>query len=532
MRYFLSFIFFISFHYLMGQISISESFAIINMGSGNVFYDLGASTGNPDFSGANFGTFHSNNTLILQGGRNRTLKCPPNEVMNGSVYYRIYPTGTAPSNPFLPLVLNFIVGSNTPSPINSSCTNQTWELNNAGINLLSGLCDGNYTLEMYTTSDYNTGTGTPVNTTTSNNGGSNYKATFSVNSSVLSGIFESYIILNYGGGNSFFNLHGASSSYLPNFQGANLGTFCQSASLVISGGENKTTKCPPNNVVNGKLLYRIYSGTSASGSFTEINLPFIENLPGAICAVGQNQRWQSFTNNINILTGLTPGVYTIEVYTQADYNSNDICPGRHYSNNGGANYKANFTVTGPILTQPSNQTLTNNSIYPGTIFEVNPSGTTIDWTNTNTSIGLPASGTGNINSFTVINIGNAPSLATIIATPKNGNCIGDSKSFTITILPISTSVTNAGVRSRVLKVYPNPASNVLQINYCTSTASKGELRLLDIQGRVVYSRAVSIIAGENFYDINLGNANISNGSYILKLNSGDIEQQMKIVVVN
>ncbi len=65
--------------------------------------------------------------------------------------------------------------------------------------------------------------------------------------------------------------------------------------------------------------------------------------------------------------------------------------------------------------------------------------TTFDWTNSITSIGLAASGTGNISVFTGINTGTSPvtSSLTVIPTFENGNvsCIGPATPFEITINP-------------------------------------------------------------------------------------------------
>jgi gliding motility-associated-like protein len=63
----------------------------------------------------------------------------------------------------------------------------------------------------------------------------------------------------------------------------------------------------------------------------------------------------------------------------------------------------------------SNQTVTNGDVttsanFPGT-------GCSYSWVNSNPSIGLPASGTGNIQGFTAINSGDVPVTATITAMP-------------------------------------------------------------------------------------------------------------------
>ncbi|MDG2173007.1 MAG: gliding motility-associated C-terminal domain-containing protein, partial [Flavobacteriaceae bacterium] len=63
--------------------------------------------------------------------------------------------------------------------------------------------------------------------------------------------------------------------------------------------------------------------------------------------------------------------------------------------------------------------------------------TTYSWTNNNTSIGLAADGTGNINSFNLTNTSTETQIATITVTPtytNNGiSCIGPDEIFTITI---------------------------------------------------------------------------------------------------
>ena len=65
--------------------------------------------------------------------------------------------------------------------------------------------------------------------------------------------------------------------------------------------------------------------------------------------------------------------------------------------------------------------------------------TTFDWTNDLTSIGLAASGTGNIPAFTSINTGTNPVIATITVTPifENGgvSCTGPATPFEITVNP-------------------------------------------------------------------------------------------------
>lgn len=69
--------------------------------------------------------------------------------------------------------------------------------------------------------------------------------------------------------------------------------------------------------------------------------------------------------------------------------------------------------------------------------------TTFDWTNDAPSIGLASSGTGDIPSFTAVNTGSTPIVATITVTPSVNGCAGTPIQFTITVNPIPSAPTAA-----------------------------------------------------------------------------------------
>ncbi|MBZ4041014.1 T9SS type A sorting domain-containing protein [Flavobacterium hibisci] len=79
-----------------------------------------------------------------------------------------------------------------------------------------------------------------------------------------------------------------------------------------------------------------------------------------------------------------------------------------------------------------------------------PPPVTYNWTNDNTSIGLAASGTGNIPSFKGINNSNVPVTSTITVTPTYGGASGQGtpKTFTITVNP-SPKIVNQPFSSQV-----------------------------------------------------------------------------------
>ena len=100
-----------------------------------------------------------------------------------------------------------------------------------------------------------------------------------------------------------------------------------------------------------------------------------------------------------------------------------------------------FTITVnpvPTVNDPADQTLCANATTTAVSFSGNIAGATYNWTNNTTSIGLAASGTGNIASFTALNDGTSPVTATITVTPTFGSCTGTAQTFTITVNPVPT----------------------------------------------------------------------------------------------
>ena len=115
-----------------------------------------------------------------------------------------------------------------------------------------------------------------------------------------------------------------------------------------------------------------------------------------------------------------------------------------------------FTITVNPTAQVediTSQVVCNNTTTTAVNFTTNNTAgtTTYTWTNNTTSIGLGASGTGNIAAFTATNTGTAPVAATITVTPHFANdgetCDGESKTFTITVNPtvVMTDMANQTV---------------------------------------------------------------------------------------
>ncbi len=159
-----------------------------------------------------------------------------------------------------------------------------------------------------------------------------------------------------------------------------------------------------------------------------------------------------------INTGSTPQTATITV-TPTFTNGGITCSGA----------STTFTITvnpTAVVNQPANQLLCNGAATSAVVFSGLPPGSTYSWTNSNTAIGLAASGTGNIGSFTATNNTTAPITATITVTPTSTGCGGTAVSFTITVNPtpavnaIANQVLCAGATTAAVTI-SGPVANTV-----------------------------------------------------------------------
>jgi gliding motility-associated-like protein len=121
----------------------------------------------------------------------------------------------------------------------------------------------------------------------------------------------------------------------------------------------------------------------------------------------------------------------------------------------------------PVVNVESDTTVTDGTFVPAHVFTGVPAGLSFNWTNSNTSIGLSASGSGNLPSFTALNKGAAPAIGVINVTPTLNGCTGVSHSYKITVLPLEKDVfvpnvftPNGDGKNEILFVYGNYISKL------------------------------------------------------------------------
>jgi gliding motility-associated-like protein len=220
------------------------------------------------------------------------------------------------------------------------------------------------------------------------------------------------------------------------FTATNTGTTIQTAIVTVTPSANGCTGTPETftitvnptptaDTVGSQILC---NGTpSATVTFTETvagtSFGWTNDNPSIGLAATGNGNIASF-NATN--TGTAPVTATVTVTPSA---------------NGCTGAAETFTITvnpTPTVDTVGAQVLCNGTPTTAVTFAETVTGTSFGWTNDNTSIGLAASGNGDIPSFTATNTGTTIQTATVTVTPSANGCTGAAETFTITVNPTPT----------------------------------------------------------------------------------------------
>jgi PKD repeat protein len=171
----------------------------------------------------------------------------------------------------------------------------------------------------------------------------------------------------------------------------------------------------------------------------------------------------------------------------------------------------------PTVNNPGNKTACIGATTTAINFTGSSNSSTYAWTNSNTGVGLAASGTGNIASFTPTSAG----TAIISVTPTLNGCTGNPVSFSIVVTDCSAGIEEA--TDEFILIYPNPTSGLLTLKGETLNQYKS-LELIDAAGRIVGNWTV------NGNPLNLDLSSYAAGNYSLKL-TGENTQTLKKIQI-
>jgi hypothetical protein len=83
--------------------------------------------------------------------------------------------------------------------------------------------------------------------------------------------------------------------------------------------------------------------------------------------------------------------------------------------------------------------------------------------------------------------------------------------------PTITSISNISIAKAM--IWPNPVGNNANITLFANSSTNGNLKVIDNTGRVVINKQISIVKGNNYYQLNT--AKLSNGAYIISIKTDD-----------
>ncbi len=190
--------------------------------------------------------------------------------------------------------------------------------------------------------------------------------------------------------------------------------------------------------------------------------PFTSNVSGATfswendnTAIGLAA---SGTGNLPAFTATNNGLTDLIAHIKVTPAANN-CTGKD----------STITITvhpSPTADQPANQIVCNGYLTSEIKFTGAISATVYNWTHNKPGIGLPTSGSGDIQAFAAINTGTAPITATFTVTPVFGDCNGAVKTFTITINPSPVFTSQPASESLCV----NGTPKLLSVNYSDATS--------------------------------------------------------------
>jgi hypothetical protein len=148
------------------------------------------------------------------------------------------------------------------------------------------------------------------------------------------GIFGNFVEIN----DTWYQTANPGANQITGYNGLDLGTV---SSLVITDASVLTFKNSGGDVTGAQVWWFVNGGGAGSGiqniGFGSEN-PAVDPAGNSYPTSG-DQNWQGSTPSIDLITGLTPGEYTLSLFYRITSNE-----GEFFDANGGANYSASFTV--------------------------------------------------------------------------------------------------------------------------------------------------------------------------------------------
>ncbi|MFN5311361.1 MAG: beta strand repeat-containing protein, partial [Flavobacteriales bacterium] len=271
-------------------------------------------------------------------------------------------------------------------------------------------------------------------------------ATSAINFSSAFGVANT--VYTWANSNTAIGLGLGSTGNIPSFVATNAGTSPIAGTITVIPSANNCSGTPITFVITVNPIPAVNVVTSQvvcnNSSTTAINFS------GAVA--GTVYSWSNSNTAINLGSQGSTNIpaFTATNTTNAPITGNFVVT-PSYTNATGTCPGSTTTFSITVNPTPTVNTIQSQSVCVGSSTTAvsfasafNVAGTIYDWTNSNTNIGLAASGTGDISAFVGTNTTNAPITGLITVTPKitigGQTCNGTSQTFNITVNPMPTVV--------------------------------------------------------------------------------------------
>ncbi len=503
-----------SFNKGFAQSNIYESYAIIDINnSGNTYYDLQANTGNTDFNGDNLGTFYPGNSLILNGAQNKVYKCGTDDIKDGWFYYRIYKTSDTPPS-FSSGQTIFWKSNDGPSGrCSPNEVDQTWESSGAGINVLSSLTPGTYYLEMYTTANFtyiNSSDNIVNDTHYANDGGKNYKATFTVAANPTVTLDSKTDVGCYGASTGTINISVSGGVAPYTYEWTKDGnSFSTSEDLTgLAAGSYSVTVKDANNQASDPLQVTISQAAAISVSSATVTSPILCNGgTGTVTIIATggtaplSYTFNGVTNATGIFTGVSAGNNLS--YSVTDANSCTAVTGNINVTQPTAISVSSAAVSSPILCNGGTGTVkitatggtaplsyTFNGVTNATgIFTGVSAGNNLGYSVTDANSCTAVTGTLNVTQPAAISVSSATVTSPILCNGGTGTVTITATGGTTPLSYTFNGVTNATGIFTGVSAGNNLGYSVTDANSCTAVT--GNINVTQPTAISVSSAAVS-----------------------------------------
>jgi gliding motility-associated-like protein len=252
------------------------------------------------------------------------------------------------------------------------------------------------------------------------------------------------------------NFTGSVTSTVFNWTNTNstIGASVSGVASVVSFNAANSGTGPISGVITVTPSSNSCTGTPTNYTILVNPIPTVNAVPSATYCSGAVAPSTTFTGNVTSTTfdwtntNTSIGIAASGVATVASFNATNISSGPILgvitvtpSANSCIGVPVNYTVLVspiPSVNAVPNATYCSGVLVPTTTFTGNVTNTIFDWTNTNTSIGVAASGVATVSSFNATNAGSVPISGIITVTPSANSCTGTPTSYTVLVSPIPT----------------------------------------------------------------------------------------------